>query len=489
MSKEQIKQKKPISHEVIFRLMLIVTYAVAAFFLLKNLFAKEWVASAVIAMCLSVFAVCMIIFQKRNANEYTRQFAVSIGIVVLVFIISLFSGASYSDDFSLFLAVIGLSGMFLQPKITIAQAILIDVLLIIMYIVHPEKAGDLSQYITCTVITTLGAVLFGQTIKRGRAYIEIGEERAVEAERLLKSIVSTSEELKKNFEVSSEHIGHMESVNVQLEGNTEELRRGSGNITKEALEVANSCDEVESTIKVTEAHIEALNAEVKTFEHALIDNRKNINVMNKQMDIVKRTMHEANEVFQLMEEQMKQITEVTEQLNSISSSTNMLALNASIEAARAGTAGAGFAVVASKVQDLAVDSNACSNQVSIVVNQMREQVEKTTGQLAESVQAMEGSVHTLAELDAGFNSLTEKFGTLYGNIEAQNGNVRQVDSIFVELRNRIQDMSNSSAENQEAVEAIANAIEEYKENMNEIIDDTKQIQNLSASMLETSMEE
>ena len=77
--------------------------------------------------------------------------------------------------------------------------------------------------------------------------------------------------------------------------------------------------------------------------------------MNTQMSVVRDTMDNTNKVFSMLEEQMSEISVVIEELNKIASSTTMLALNASIEAARAGHTGAGFAVVATKVQDLAVE--------------------------------------------------------------------------------------------------------------------------------------
>ena len=109
-------------------------------------------------------------------------------------------------------------------------------------------------------------------------------------------------------------------------------------------------------------------------------------------------MQETNTVFEKMEMQMKQIVEVTQQLNRISSNTTLLALNASIEAARAGQAGAGFAVVATKVKELSIDSNQCAGQVSEVVSQMQEQVQKTTQQLYESTQALAGSTKLVENL-------------------------------------------------------------------------------------------
>ena len=201
------------------------------------------------------------------------------------------------------------------------------------------------------------------------------------------------------------------------------------------------------------------------------------------MEVVQSAMGQVNQVFRLLEQQMQDIFKVTEQLKSISSSTTMLALNASIEAARAGQSGAGFAVVASKVQDLAVDSNKCSEQVVGVVGQMQQQIQETTRQLEESGIAINASLSALQGLQDGFSMLTDQFGNLYQNIEAQNGNVNQVNMIFETLKNDIAEMSHFSEENQKAVDDIAGAMNVYKENTDQMIQDTQQVYEMSESLL------
>ena len=210
--------------------------------------------------------------------------------------------------------------------------------------------------------------------------------------------------------------------------------------------------------------------------------------MNNQMTSVKQAVDEANEVFAKLQMQIQEISAVTDQLNSIAASTNMLALNASIEAARAGQSGAGFAVVASKVQELAVDSNRCSSQVVEVVSAMQSQIAITTEQLEESTDAIDSSIGALEGLQNSFDDLTVQFEALYDNIEAQNVNVEKMDTEISQLETRINEMSAATEENQVYVDEIANAVELYKNHMKLVVDDTQQVNDLSASMLAISKE-
>ncbi len=483
MNKEN-KKWVPMSSDKIFKYMSLITYAVAAVFGGINILGGNWTAVGVILLSLGIFSLVNLILKKKNASEETQQLTVCISLAVLVFAISLFSGAYYSDDFPLFLAVIGLTGLYMQPKFTFIQIIVIDILLILMYIIHPEKAESMSQYIMCTAILTVGGTVFYQTVKRGRAFVEISNERAHEAEALLSSLTTIGEELQVNVNHSADRMNSMKDANERLAQSANELLRGSESLAQGAGEVSNSCEDVHEKIQVTEQQIGALDLEVQTFESALNDTHKHMDAMSRQMMSVKTTMNEASQVFQMMSEQMELIFDTTKQLNSIANSTAMLALNASIEAARAGTAGAGFAVVASKVQELAVDSNACSGRVSDIAGEMQAQVQETTAQFEESTQALNHSLETLDELQKGFRQLTEDFGSLYGNIEAQNKNVTSVDAIFEELKDKVTNMTAFSEENQSVVDSIADVIRIYQDNMAKIIDDSARVQELSASMLD-----
>ena len=489
MNKPQKGIKKPASENTVFKNMMLTVFAVATVFFLKNVIAKSWPSAIIIGLCLAIFSITIFTLKKRNANARTQQLTVCLGIAVLVFCISLNSGSYYSDDFPLYLSVIALSGLYLVPQYTLIQAALIDVLLIAAYFIHPEKAESFSQYMMCVGIFTVGAFCLYMVIKRGRAYIEIGEARAEEAERLLAELKNAGEELQTNCSTSVARISKLEEANFLLKASTHELKAGSEGITRGTIEVSETFDDVQSKMHTTEKQVEQLNTEVQKVEQSLSENKKNMKEMTNGIESLKSTVESATEVFRALEEQISEITKVTEQLTSIASSTNMLALNASIEAARAGQAGAGFAVVATNVQSLAEDSNKCSNQVVNVVNTMHLRIEETSRQLSDSTQAINASITAMKDFQEGFEQLTAQFSSLYDNIEEQNTNVHEMDGIFENLKYKINEMAASSEANQTSVDAITDAIAVYKENIDMVVNDNKVINEISVAMLELSQTE
>ena len=478
--------KQPISREKIFKIMLYVTYIVAAIFLLKNLIGGTISGAVAVGMILAIFTIVVLLMQWLHVKKETKQFVVSVSLLLVIFIISLFSGDHYSDDFPLYLIVLGMAGLYLNPRYTMIQSVIATILLVLQFLIHPEKAESTGQFFLCLIMFIFASLMYYLVIQRGYAFILMGQKRAEETEKLLESFMTIGDTLQQNFENSSHGIGKLNEANRLIEGNAIDLRDSSASITQGAREVEHTCDSVQSRIQFTEGHIDALNSELQIFESTLEANRNNMEAMNHQMESVKKAVSEADQVFHKMEEQMQEIYSVLEQLNAISSSTTMLALNASIEAARVGNAGAGFAVVASKVQELAVDSSKCSVQVAHVVEVMREQIRKTTLQMGESTEAIDASLGALDELQNGFGTLTKQFDSLYSNIEEQNNNIGQIGSIFENLKGKVVDMNICSEQNQVSVEAIADAMNLYKENIRQVIDDTRQIHGLSATMLNIS---
>ncbi len=486
MNNVKNQPKSPVTQENIYKLMLIITIGVGALFLIKNLISKSIVGAVTVGISIGVFAVIMLIMHRMKFSQYIKQFVVSIALIIVATIISLNSGNFYSDDFPLFLAIIALSGMYLEPMYTMVQTLLTTIIFVILYLVHPEKADPLSQYIMCVVIFDLCAFLMMCLINRGRAFINMSQIKADEAASLVESMTNVGKELENNYQNSSQRLTALSDVNEQLENNASELKRGSEEISRGTTEVEESCNNAQKYVQISGEQINALNSEVKNVETALAANKQDIQEMDQHFHSVKVTLDDINAVFAQLLEHVKEISTVTEQLTTISNSTKMLALNASIESARAGEAGKGFSVVANKVQDLAVDSNACSEQVVVVVNEIKNKIELTTARLEESTTAINDSLDKLSGLETGFDGLITQFESLYSNIEAQNDNVNSVNSVFDELKEKIAIMSTCSRENQSVVNSIVDAMSDYKDHITQVVDDTKQIHELSASMMENS---
>lgn len=473
---------KNITKDTIYKFMNGITLVVSAGFLVKNIFGNELIGSIAIGVCLAVYCIVLFIMNKTKITTDTRNLVVSVALLVVISIVSIFSGSSFSDDFLLYLAAMGMSGLFLRPQYPQIQLGVANCLLVIQCLCAPQKIGPMGQFILCVVLFNLAGVLFSFVVARGRSFILESRERTKEMERVIEQLAIINDELNKNFETTQNRISDINNANSQVELRTHELIDDSSNITVSVSDTMSTCDEALEHITVCRNQIHALLENIQHFENVLKENESNIGTMSTQILSIKDSAYATNEVFDGIQQQMEEIVDVVAQLKSIASSTNMLSLNASIEAARAGAAGAGFAVVAEKVQQLAVDSNKCSNLVEQIVTNMESQVDKTRLQMNESTENVDASLASISSLESGFNELLTSFTTLYESIEEHDSSVTNLSSSFDMIQTSVSTMADYSEKNQASINDIADSIKIYGSNIEQMESDTENIRQLVLTM-------
>lgn len=473
---------KNITKDKIYKIMNIITIVVSAGFLVKNLLGGEIVGMIAIGLCLLIYCAVLFLIKKMHVEVDKRNLIVSCGLMVVISIVSIFSGSSFSDDFLLYLAAIGMAGLFLRPMYPWVQLALADVLFIVQCICAPHKVGPTGQFILCLLVFNLVGVLFAFVVARGRSFILESRQRTAEMEKIIESLALINAELNNSFETTHGRISDINVANQQVELRTGELIDDSANITSGVSDTISNCDNASERIAVCKEQINALMENIRHFEEVLKENESNIGTMSSEIMSVKDSTYATAEVFDGFQKQMEEIVDVVAQLKSIASNTTMLSLNASIEAARAGEAGRGFAVVADKVQELATDSNSCSNQVERIVANMQAQVEQTRKQMLASTENVDSSLASIDALNNGFKELFTNFTSLYQNIEEQDQSMNELSESFEVIQESVSVMAEYTEKNQMSINSIADSIKIYGSNMEQMEQDTVNLKQLAENM-------
>jgi len=261
-------------------------------------------------------------------------------------------------------------------------------------------------------------------------------------------------------EISKGAVSQAESVE-RAAGNTDDIGRNIENITSEVSEMDRFAEEMK----------EACDKSMSSLDKLI-----------KQSEEVTASVKDIGDTINSTNDSAKSISEFTQAITDIATQTNLLSLNASIEAARAGDAGRGFAVVADEIRQLADQSSDSAEKIKSIVEQL----------LADSA----SSVSVLEKLNESFSVQAEQLDSTKSNMEIMSGNVASVketsSSISVQVKSLydaknglmevISDLSAISEENAASTEETNASMEELNATFAIISESANKLQSLAEEL-------
>ncbi|RXT04289.1 methyl-accepting chemotaxis protein [Ammoniphilus sp. CFH 90114] len=263
---------------------------------------------------------------------------------------------------------------------------------------------------------------------------------------LIQQIASSSEQVNA---YSGELIASAEQTNRATEhiaSTTEQVAAGAEDQVKGMEETSSVINQMSASLSQISVNTQGVTESVASTKNKANVGIESIQVAESQMSSIQQNVNGLAGLVQGLGQRSQEIGQILEVITGIAAQTNLLALNAAIEAARAGEHGRGFAVVADEVRKLAEQSGTSAQQISNLIQQIQEEtsravesMSKVTAEVTQGIQVVNHAGDSFSEIQQAVVHVTEQ--------------IEQVSSA-------IQDMTTGAQHVVENIETISRVIEE-----------------------------
>jgi len=239
----------------------------------------------------------------------------------------------------------------------------------------------------------------------------------------------------------------LSATNEQILQLSEEQREQSQSVSSHISQTVNSAEEVDHiVVQISESAKNSMTVldSGQQIAHETIDG----------MDRLAKDLSYANDAVAMLKSDSEKIESIIDVINSISEQTNLLALNAAIEAARAGEAGRGFAVVADEVRNLASRTKESTLEVQSMIQSIQQKTHSVTTAMDKGVNSTSNNIDlvnktagAIKEVGLLMTEINEKAGKIKEATRMQNSNFQSVSESVGTMEAHIEQSLNSLENN------------------------------------------
>jgi len=317
-----------------------------------------------------------------------------------------------------------------------------------------DEVGDLAKYFNKTIEKIKNLVLLIK--KQAGTLSDIGNDLSsnmTETAAAINEITSNIQSIKTRVISQSASVTETNATMEQVIANINKLNDHVENQSRNVSQASSA--------------IEEMVANISSVTNTLVSNAANVSSLQEASEVGRGGLQEVAADIQEISRESEGLLEINAVMENIASQTNLLSMNAAIEAAHAGEAGKGFAVVADEIRKLAESSSEQSKTIGTVLKKIAESIKKitsSTDNVLHRFEAIDSGVKTVADQEANIRNAMEEQGEgskqVLQSVGGLNELTQQVKSGSEEMLSGSQEVMNESRNLEKVTQEITGGMNE-----------------------------
>ena len=350
-------------------------------------------------------------------------------------------------------------------------------------------------------ITTPVAKLEGYAMQLAEGNLRMSD-LSVDSEDEIGNLTNEFNKMKSNLQkVISKMLTDSEQVassSEQLNASSQSSAHASVHVAEVVNEISDSINQQMNNINAAKGNIDIIFTDIKGVEEksrivadtsdktadAAQKGSELMGVAVKSMSRIEKSVMASAEVVRKLGENSRQIGQIIEAISAIADQTNLLALNAAIEAARAGEHGKGFAVVADEVRKLAAQSQESAEQIKVRIDSIQSDTEDAVNSMHTGTDAVNDGTSAIREVGEQFARILNMVNDIQTQMTAINSSVKTVTKQAATIVNMIDSIDEVSKKTSENMKTINSATEEQSASNEEIAAASQALSDMAGDMQE-----